>query len=165
MLLCRLLHVQATVGQDGRRARVPRDGSGEENLFNEIGAFRGQKLFADATTGRYRVKVDADGPWSLCFSQPVPGEGAKPIPGTISGKGAMVIPVRTSEDIQAVIQGRHRGESNFIVDLVGYGDTTGQVNLYNEIGVYSGETLSEIPTGPFLLSVIADGSWSLRFTK
>ena len=144
---------------------VPRNGSGDENLFNEIGVFRGQKLVSDATAGRYRVKVDADGSWSLRFAQPVPLANATRIPGTIKGRGAVVVPVQTDEDFQAVITGSHRGQSNFIVDLVGYGETTGQENLYNEIGVFSGETLVQIPAGSLLLSVQADGSWSIRFAK
>jgi hypothetical protein len=144
---------------------VPRDGGSEENLFNEIGSFRGQKLASGAATGRYRVKVQADGRWSLRFAQPVPLANATQIPGTIKGRGALVVPVQASEDFQAVITGSHRGQSNFIVDLVGYGGTTGQENLYNEIGVFSGETLVDVPAGSLLLSVQADGTWSIRFSK
>jgi hypothetical protein len=146
---------------------VPRGASTDlsENVFNQIGTFDGQDVWADATAGRYRVKVQADGRWTLRFQQPVRIRATKSVPGRISGKGSRVIPIVSRGGFQAIITGRHQGESNFIVDLVGFGDTSGQENLFNEIGVFSGETLVDMPAGTFLLQVFADGSWSLNFRR
>ncbi len=68
--------------------------------------------------------------------------------------------------MRPIVTATHRGESNFIVRMIGYGTTTGEVLLFNEIGNYHGQTLSTstIPRGPYLLYVHADGSWSIRFT-
>jgi hypothetical protein len=140
--------------------------SGSENLFNEIGNFSGQTAVEEAASGRYRVKVQADGPWTLRFAQPVPSPGAKKLPGTLRGNGAKVRAVSTTEDLQPVITGTHRGEANFIVDIIGYGDTSGSENLFNEIGRFNGETLlEEMPQGDYLVHVQADGPWTLRFTR
>lgn len=140
--------------------------TGSINLFNEIGRYSGETAVEDAAAGRYRVKVDADGSWTLTFTQPVPTPKAKSIPGTIKGRGAMVIQIRTEEDLQPIIRARHRGQSNFIVDVIGYGGLTGSENLFNEIGNFSGETLlEEMPAGPYLLHVQADGPWTLTFSR
>jgi hypothetical protein len=141
------------------------DTSGSENLFNEIGSYDGQTAVAEAASGQYRVQVDADGPWTLRFAQPLPTSEAKRLPGTLRGNGAKVRRVRTTEDLQPVIEGTHRGEANFIVDVIGYGDTTGSENLFNEIGNYDGETLLEdLPQGSYLIHVQADGPWTIKFT-
>jgi hypothetical protein len=41
----------------------------------------------------------------------------------------------------------------------------GEESLFNEIGAFSGETTTDIPAGPYMVSVQADGSWSLRFAR
>ncbi|MGI8479175.1 MAG: hypothetical protein ACR2M2_04870 [Gaiellaceae bacterium] len=142
---------------------VGRGGGGEFFLFNEIGTFSGQMAVEEATRGRYRASVQADGTWVIRFEQPEPPENAKRIPGTIKGTGAKVVPVRSTEDLQPVVTGRHRGQSNFIVDLVGYGDLEGSLFIFNEIGVFQGETLAdEMPAGDYLLYVQADGPWTIK---
>jgi hypothetical protein len=99
------------------------------------------------------------------FTQPVPTGRAKPVPGTIRGRGADVVPIQAAQDLQPVVTGRHRGESNFAVTLIGYGDTSGSNLLFNEIGNFQGETLvDEMPEGSYLLEVAADGPWTIRFT-
>jgi hypothetical protein len=97
----------------------------------------------DAARGRvhrrYRVRVEADGARTLRFSQPVPNDRAKRLPGTDRSEGAQVVAVRTSEDLQPVIRATHRGEPNFILDVVGYGqETSGSENLFNEIDNFNG---------------------------
>jgi hypothetical protein len=146
---------------------VSRGGGGEQNLYNEIGSYSGQVAVADAFAGRYRVKVEADGAWSLRFDQPVPSDQAKTLPGKISGQGAKVVPARSEEDFDPVIRAKHRGQANFIVDLIGYGELTGSQNLYNEIGNFKGETLvpGGLAAGSYLLQVMADGAWTIRFSK
>jgi hypothetical protein len=136
-----------------------------ETLFNEIGAYSGQTAVADIHSGRFRVAVQADGVWTLGFAQPTPPRAAKPIPGTITGRGARVIAVRATRHLQPVVTATHRGQSNFIVQMIGYGTTIGQATLFNEIGNYHGQTLmDDLPRGSYLLYVQADGAWSIRFT-
>jgi hypothetical protein len=139
-----------------------------EGLFNEIGTYKGQALVEEVTAGRYRVTVRADGPWTLRFAQPVPGDSAVTLPGTLRGTGAKVLPVAVStDDFLPVVTATHRGEENFIVHLVGYGDETSGwwQGLFNEIGGYKGETLVEepMPAGGYLVAVQADGPWTLKF--
>jgi hypothetical protein len=137
----------------------------DEGLFNEIGAYSGQAAVADVRPGRYRVAIQADGAWTLGFAQPTPPRGAKLIPGTISGHGARVVAIRSTRSMQPIVTATHRGQSNFIVHLIGYGTTTGEEGLFNEIGNYHGQTLvSSLPRGSYLLSVQADGAWAIRFT-
>ena len=47
----------------------------KEFIFNEIGRYNGQALVAEPAAGRYRVAVDADGAWTLKFTQPRPISG------------------------------------------------------------------------------------------
>lgn len=138
-----------------------------EFLFNEIGSFKGQTAIENQLDpGKYRAAIDADGDWTLKFEQPVPTSRAKPLPGTLKGHGARVVPVQTNEDLQPVIRGTHRGQSNFIVDVIGYGDVSGYFNLFNEIGRFKGEILAdeEMPAGDYLIWVQADGAWTLKFS-
>lgn len=138
-----------------------------EYLFNEIGRYDGQAAIEDQLDpGKYRVAIDADGDWTLKFEQPVPKANAKRLPGKLSGKGARVVPVRTDESMQPVVRGTHSGQANFIVDVIGYGDLSGVVNLFNEIGRFHGEVLAdeELPAGDYLVYVQADGAWTLKFT-
>jgi hypothetical protein len=136
-----------------------------ETLFNEIGAYSGQAGVAEIRAGRYRVAVQADGGWTLGFAQPSPSRSARLIPGTITGRGARVVAVRSTRSMQPIVTATHRGESNFIVQMIGYGTTTGQATLFNEIGNFHGQTLMDgLPRGPYLLYVQADGAWTIRFT-
>jgi hypothetical protein len=141
-------------------------GSGDSQLLvNTIGNYSGAVAYADAAAGRYRMKVEADGAWTIWLTQPVPSASAKLIPGTVSGRGPTVIRIRTEEDLQPIADVTHRGQANFIVELIGYGDNTGSQLLINQIGNYSGQTLvDDMPKGGYLLAVQADGLWSVRFT-
>jgi hypothetical protein len=139
-------------------------GGQRENLFNEIGRYNGQTALSDVHAGRYRVAVQADGSWTIAFAQPTPPRSARLIPGTISGRGARVVAIRSTRSMEPIVTATHHGHSNFIVDLIGYGTTTGEVNVFNEIGNYQGQMLLDrIPKGPYLLHVQADGPWTLRF--
>ncbi|MEZ5101972.1 MAG: hypothetical protein R3C15_19660 [Thermoleophilia bacterium] len=147
---------------------VSRNGSGSELLVNEIGRWAGQVAWAYASRGRYRLKIDADGAWTITFNQPAPNNRtSRLLPGRVAGKGSRVVPVRTLTDLQPIVSATHRaGSSNFIVELIGYGDTSGSELLFNEIGRFSGQTLiNTMPEGHYLLSVIADGYRTIRFTR
>jgi hypothetical protein len=144
-----------------RPVRVP------SSLFNEIGSYEGQTAIEEQLDpGKYRAAIDADGDWTLKFEQPVPTSRAKPLPGTLKGHGARVVPVHMNDDLQPVIRGTHRGQSNFIVDVIGYGDVSGYFNLFNEIGRFKGEVLAdeEMPAADYLVWVQADGDWTLKFS-
>lgn len=141
-------------------------GSDTDFLINEIGPFAGQALVEEVTPGRYRVVVDADGGWVLKFAQGlVP---TKRIPGLLSGQGDRVVAVRATSNLQPVVTASHRGRSNFIVHLVGYGRQYGhQDYVFNEIGNFRGQTLlDDVPAGTYYVAVHASGgTWSLRFTR
>ena len=141
-------------------------GSDTEYLINELGAFNGQALLEEATPGRYRVVVDADGAWVLKFAQGL--TPTKRIPGSLTGQSSRVIAVRASSHLQPVVTATHRGQSNFIVHLVGYGKQYGYTEyVFNEIGNFKGQTLiDDVPAGTYYVAVDASGgSWSLRFTR
>jgi hypothetical protein len=141
-------------------------GPTEEYLFNEIGRYSGQVVVDEPESGRYRVVVDADGAWTLRFAQPRPFSGAIRVPGTLRSRGSRVVQIRATRSMQPVVSATHTGESNFIVHLVGIGDTTGTEFLFNEIGRYRGQTLVDsMPRGNYLLAVQADGAWSIGFRR
>lgn len=145
--------------------RAPAPGSSPWTPRTTGGPYRGTVLAEDVTRGRYRVRVEADGPWSLCHRQPDPAAGGPGILRTFSGGGAEVFPVRAPEDLTPIVAARHGGDGNFIVTLVAYGDqVSGRELLFNEIGADRGETLTAVPGGT-PAPVIADGPWSVRFRR
>ncbi|MFC7650239.1 hypothetical protein ACFQX6_65330 [Streptosporangium lutulentum] len=77
--------------------------------------------------------------------------------GTIRGEGDQVLKLSPTRGLRTV-SAAHKGESNFIVfgyTRVGpYGDL-----LFNKIDAYKGNAL--LPTGTRLVTVKADGAWSL----
>ena len=137
----------------------------QELLVNEIGNYSGEVAFANAAASQYRLRVQADGPWTVAITQPVPTPSAKPVPGTFSGRGPKVTKIRATDDLQPIVTSQHGGQSNFVVYLIGYGDTSGQELVVNEIGNYSGETVvTNMPSGNYLLAVQADGPWTVQFS-
>lgn len=134
-------------------------------FFNEIGNYKGAVLNVD-DSGRQRVNVQADGPWTLKFTKVVPRPRAPVVPRTFNGQGAEVIQLRADGDQSLLVDLRHRGESNFIVGLVPLEgqDVFGSLNLANEIGTYEGQTAIDLPSGGYALSVAADGNWSVSFS-
>jgi hypothetical protein len=142
-----------------------RSGGATEYLINEIGPWAGQVAWANAEAGRYRLVVDAEGPWTIALNQPTPSaRKATLVPGAVAGRGSKVVQIRSLRELQPVVTGRHRGDANFIVHLIGIGGLTGEIYVFNEIGNYSGQTLiDEMPAGAYLLAVVADGGWSVRF--
>jgi hypothetical protein len=142
-------------------------GNGHDDLLvNEIGGYDGTVATTDETkAGRYRLSVEADGSWTVKVQQPTVTGTEKPITQKLSDTGSEVIPVSVGSSMQPVVRTQHRGQSNFAVYLIGYGDVSGTILLFNEIGNYSGEILAdqEIPDGTYLVAVEADGRWTLKF--
>jgi hypothetical protein len=134
-------------------------------VFNEIGSFAGQALVDDVHPGRHRVAIEADGSWTLAFSQPTPSRSAVRLPARFTGHGSRVIAVRAASRMQPVLTATHRGKSNFIVHLVGI--TNGVAEYpFNEIGNDHGQQLIEdLPAGYYLLAIQADGTWTIKITR
>ena len=138
---------------------VTSKGEDVANLSNEIGNYDGS-IGQPVQTGRYLFRVEADGPWTIKITQPRPASG-KELPLTINGRGPKLAgPFQgTGEGVRVTM--RHRGEANFIVDTL---DAEGNQaeNLSNEIGGFSGSTVSAAPEGVFWINVAADGTWSIQ---
>src|SRR5205823_2605974 len=134
----------------------PAGGAAGTTLFQRVGHYFGQTLLAQPQPGRYRVRVEANGPWSLRLEQPQPMATARPIPGRFTGTGSRVIPTQAANAVRAEITGQHQGRFAFRVTLVGYGTTAGTLSLFDRSGRFQGQTVTEIPAGPYLLAVQAD---------
>lgn len=135
------------------------------SLVNEIGYWVGITLADEITGGNYRVAVQADGQWHVLFYRVGAWNITRSLLGLHQDSGSDVVAVRSPSSAQLVVTGTHSGSGNFIVKLVGVGSLTGSDLLFNEIGPYRGQRVAEVPRGPLLLWVQADGRWSLRFTR
>jgi hypothetical protein len=137
---------------------------GEEidNLVNEIGTINGSTARA-IEAGRYLFNIEADGPWSIRIEQPRLGSG-RGLPTTARGRGHTVAGPFQAAGAGVRFGLRHRGESNFIVDVLD-GDGQDIGNLSNEIGTFEGSTVGEVPEGVFWLNVQADGSWTITMRE
>jgi hypothetical protein len=133
---------------------------GRELLVNEIGRYRGAAVTDAAGAGRYRAAVTADGAWTLQLLRPT-ATGLRPVLGRFGGTGSTVIGVRARTERELVVTATHRGESNFVVYLVGFGSLSGRELVVNEIGRYRGQALVDVPRGTLLLWVQADGPWTV----
>jgi hypothetical protein len=135
---------------------VKANGKKDELLVNEIGPYNGSVLYnAYSSKGTIGLEIKADGAWTATF---------KPISGarcwcsaTLRGTGDQVLKLTPTRGIRTM-RATHNGESNFIV--YGYARIGSYPDLLiNEIGTYKGKVL--LPTGTRLVTVKADGSWTL----
>lgn len=123
----------------------------EDLLVNTIGKYKGQTL-ALTTSDDYTLEVKADGPWTITLTQSAPPVRSS---SALKGKGDTVMTV-SIKDTEANFTFSHTGKENFAV-LVG-----GKYLLVNEIGTYSGsKTYSMDDAGTYIISVKADGYWSI----
>ena len=152
------------------------NGKAVDLLANEIGAYSGTALEGvhadsmDAAPGTYLLEVTADGAWEITVQQPTYTSGES-LPWRDDETGDAVtgpfqLPTGTIEFTLS-----HNGSSNFIVWLY---STNGEARelLANEIGTYHGSQIVGIQPGSFgtspgvyLLSVRADGDWSVSISK
>ncbi|MDP9841690.1 hypothetical protein [Streptosporangium lutulentum] len=135
---------------------VNQRGKKQDLLANTIGPYKGTVLYnSTAGSAIAALEIKADGAWTARF---------KPVTkarcwcaGTIRGEGDQVLKLSPTRGLRTV-SAAHKGESNFIVfgyTRVGpYGDL-----LFNKIDAYKGNAL--LPTGTRLVTVKADGAWSL----
>jgi len=89
---------------------------------------------------------------------------ATPAAQTITGRGKTASKAFTVTEGMTVFRLQHRGQSNFIVDLL---TSTGQDvdNLVNEIGNFTGATANGLDAGRYLFRVEADGPWTIRIEQ
>jgi hypothetical protein len=138
----------------------PRGKTGEL-LVNEIGPYDGTVLYNDygansyGTRGTSGLAIRADGAWTATF---MPLSKARCwCAATIRGRGDQVLKLSPTRGLRTM-RAAHGGEANFIVHAY---TRTGSYSdlLVNEIGRYKGKVL--LPTGTRLVTVHADGPWTL----
>jgi hypothetical protein len=120
------------------------------------------QFVADTKRGRHHVVVSADGPWKVQVFRPTTA-AVRALAGTFKGIGYKVFTVRSARARKLVLRASNAGDSNFVVSLDGYAGLNVSDLLVNEIGPWRGRTLVNAPAGYMLLSVEAEGAWSLRF--
>jgi hypothetical protein len=95
---------------------------------------------------------------------PTTAAPAAPKAQTISGRGKTATKAFTADGGMTVMRFQHRGQSNFIVDLLtSRGEEVG--NLVNEIGTTNGSTGQALDSGRYLFNIEADGPWSIRIEQ
>jgi hypothetical protein len=127
-------------------------------LVNTIGAYDGKvplDLLDNEITSRLEVK--ASGPWEITL---IPLEQARleVLPSTIQGIGDDVIIIKGG-NADLITANASGATSNFIVHSY---STNGIDLVFNEIAPYTGTAL--IDSATFLITVKAEGSWSLEIT-
>ena len=132
------------------------DGSQNDLLVNTIGAYSGTVLF-DQNAGVHSVafRITASGRWTIKI-EPVTSARSWDGTGTLSGKGDDVVAISPPASGLTTITATHMGTANFVITSY---DSSGSNLLVNEIGHYSGQTT--LPDGSFLLSINADGAWTI----
>ncbi|MFC4062004.1 hypothetical protein ACFOWE_27195 [Planomonospora corallina] len=131
-------------------------GRKQELLANTIGPYDGTVLYnAYGSKGVAALEIKADGAWRATF---------KPLSkarcwcaGTIRGEGDQVLKLSPTRGLRTA-RAAHNGESNFIVHAYTRAGSYGDL-LFNRIGDYRGKAL--LPAGTRLVTVKADGAWSL----
>lgn len=131
-------------------------GAEQSTIVNEIGNYMGTVLVnADAGKVLRGFKIQADGAWTVTIKPLTAvrmwsGERA-------TGRSDEVLGVFPTPSGLTTMKINHSGSGNFIVYAYG---TNATDLLVNEIGSYRGEVL--LPDGTALVTVQADGKWSLR---
>lgn len=131
-------------------------GKKDDLLVNEIGPYDGTVLYnAYSGNGTVALSIKADGAWTATFK---PLTGARCwCSATLRGTGDQVLKLTPTKGLRTM-RATHTGESNFIVQ--GYTRIGSYPELLiNEIGTYKGKVL--LPTSTRLVTVKADGSWTL----
>ena len=147
--------VSSSYDGDGYFALWTLNGSnGEEELLaNEIGRYAGTGAFGHDgySNAARKIQVEADGPWSLVVK---PLSTAPKFSGSISGQQDSVL---WYTGPAANVRLTHSGDGYFGV-WAAYADGNSDL-LANEVGHYSGTRA--VRRGPALITIDADGAWSL----
>jgi hypothetical protein len=142
-----------------------RQAGGQDLLVNEIGRYSGTVVASDTASGTATLQIESSGSWTAEITQPV-AFPKRTLPAKLHGKGSQVYRVLSVGTTEWTTKATHRGSSNFIVEMVGYGEASGSTLLFNEIGRYSGETIAETPDiATMLVAIEADGPWTLDFRE
>jgi hypothetical protein len=124
----------------------------DDLLVNSIGGYRGitaYGLLEDPNGAAVSLKVTATGPWTIEVG---PMSYA---PGPPSGDTGDDVYLYAGEPVDIALT--HDGSENFVVTE--YSDEEGMSLLANDIGAYEGTV--PIGQGPLVLTVKADGYWTL----
>ena len=124
-------------------------------LANAIGAYRGRALVDERGGTTTRLKIEADGEWTVRLFTP---DAARLLTDRLEGTGPETV---RWDGPRTVLAMTHRGASNFIVGTFAEhaGADTYLGTLANAIGDYDGESI--LPKGPCLIELEADGPWTL----
>ncbi|WP_406296196.1 TerD family protein [Embleya sp. NBC_00888] len=124
-------------------------------LANAIGAYRGRALVDERSSRTSRLKIEADGAWTVRLFGP---DAARPLTERLTGTGPETVRWAGPRTVLAMT---HRGTGNFIVGTFADhgGDESYLGTLANAIGDYEGESI--LPKGPCLIELEADGDWTL----
>jgi hypothetical protein len=139
---------------------LDRDGKSVDTLFNQIGAFNGQRGFTIPEAGEYLLDVSADGNWAVAIRQPRPTTGRTDFD-TLEGIGYGITPLVELEKGLNVFKMRHNGKGRFTVNLM---DRDGHKieSLINTLGEFDGsKPVSVEKPGIYFLNVAGDGYWSI----
>jgi len=139
---------------------IDSDGQEINNLANAIGHYVGNVAIdlgglSDQTP--VAIKVEAQGAWTITVVDMATMPQLRS--GVTSGHGPAVLLV--SDGMLAGLSTyvfTHPGRENFIVDA--YGDDSGDTNLINDIGHFSGEEI--VPSDARVITIAADGDWSIK---
>jgi hypothetical protein len=139
---------------------LDREGKSVDTLFNQIGAFDGERGFAIAEGGQYLLDVAADGQWTIGIRQPRATEGQS-IPRSLEGRGCGVTEFIHLDKGLAVFKMKHQGKGRFTVNLV---DRDGHKieSLVNELGQFDGsKPINVDKPGTYFLNVAGHGNWTI----
>ncbi|MFA4842051.1 MAG: TM2 domain-containing protein, partial [Agrococcus sp.] len=120
-------------------------------LVNTIGGYSGQTAFGLRSFGEgVRLQITADGPWGLTIA---PLAAAAPLAPAGTGDAVLLY-----DGDAGALAATHDGGGNFVlIEETAEMFSTGL--LVNEIGAYSGTV--PLSSGPSVISVTADGGWTL----
>lgn len=147
-------------------------------LVNEIGSFDGTSAIGvrdnniiGAKPGTHVLNITADGNWTVLIEQPRPTSG-EILPFNLTGKGCGITPFFVLDEGLTTFEMTHDGDSNFALTL--FSASGEYVDLIvNEIGSYSGKQAIGVKhnniigarPGIHILSIIADGKWTLSISQ
>ncbi|MEW9532337.1 hypothetical protein [Microbispora sp. NPDC049125] len=131
-------------------------GAAQSAIVNEIGTYKGTVLLNEEDGSETAaLKIQADGSWTVTLeplSMTRVWSGA-----AVDGRSDDVVRLDPRSSGLTTVNARHSGSSNFIVDAY---TENGEENLVNEIGSWHGEV--PLPDGTILVTIKADGVWSLK---
>lgn len=148
--------VVATHQGSGRFAVLALDSALQESdiLVNVAGRYRGTTLLDARGTQTRQLKVQARGPWTVTI---MPVSSARTVDARAKSTGDDVFRYRGTAGVATF---DYRGGSSFVVTYFRGASTA---VLVNRVGRFHGQV--PIQKGPALVSVQANGGWTLRVAR